>query len=779
MMFLLYTPGSADHTIPKQQFLLQQFAESHIVEFPDLKNEKLTDWQRLIVQMKNSDAGLSQNHYSKKIRCRAETRNVLFAPIRSTVDFHVRIQENSTLDMGYAVDDMHSGQQGISVEFKILIKAADKDDFHQIFKKDLNLSNPKAGGWSDVTLHLGQYQGKVIIRFMTTASVTKEEESEFIFAYWSNPFITAGKGDKKKNNLILISLDTLRADHLELFRDYRATAPQLALHAQECVVFKNVWSQWCWTLESHVSIMTGLYGVEHKIPDYYHAIPPTLITLAELMKKSGYLTAAFTGAAKVSAQSGLCKGFDSYFDHEANKVGTQELENNWQRAKIWLTENGKKDFFLFFHTYQIHAPYPTGQDYYDSFYRTGGENDQAYGEIKAHRIGNGSDRIQFKWLTKPGFVTKEDQDFIQMYKDLYDGSIRFTNDHFLKDLFSCLKSLGIYDNTTIVIVSDHGEEFFEHERFYHYDGLYEEYIHVPLIIKFPQSQYGGRVIEDNVETIDILPTLLDEFHISPDRYISGQSLMPLIKNNATKAPADQRFIFSQSRCKFAVKKQNIKVIFRALISDVLRNDIPRIEIFDLKNDPQEQNAIKRDDLEGYERYYRELYSTVIMKKRGIHIVFPTSSEGKHLKARISLDQAKGNFAYFSEIGVVRGDLTRFNPGQRDIEIDWQLKKWQTSLIITPRDDNLKITLRVTIDDKEYQNARILESDCLKREGQSIELGEFRASDKSSSIDGDTIFHAKGIIVFAQKSGGQRFQLEYYPQAGKSNLEKLKALGYIE
>ena len=218
---------------------------------------------------------------------------------------------------------------------------------------------------------------------------------------------------------------------------------------------------------------------------------------------------------------------------------------------------------------------------------------------------------------RPVEDTKADQDVIRGYQDYYDGSIRYTHDYFLKELFEYLKSLDIYNDTVIVILSDHGEEFFEHGRFNHFDGLYEEYIHVPLMFKFTHSQYGGKVPGENVETIDVFPTLLEALQIPLKHRISGKSLMRLIKHGSKKPLImREKYVFSQSAAKFAVKKNKIKLLLRGRVDQQLKGKIPRIEIYDLSKDPNEKHPIKIDDLSNHADLYAAVYKKLIVKKRG-------------------------------------------------------------------------------------------------------------------------------------------------------------------
>ena len=756
--------------IPHHIFLLNNMASAEVIKTPDLKKIQLKKEQKWTLQSQNSDINLPPSPLIKKIKCLEETRNALFAPADSIVDFPVKIKKGAVLELGFAIDDIYLNRSRFPVEFKVLIKKKTGKRFQLLFNEILFPGGLNFPGWHDKTLPLKDYRGDIILRFETKKHISDTSLDNDLFAYWSNPVVTHPVDKKKKKpNLILISLDTLRADHLEIYDYKRKTAPELVRWLRDFVVFKNCWSQWCWTLESHQSIMTGLYGVEHKVPEFYPSTPEHLVTLAEIMKSKGYMTAAFTGGGKVAANTGLCKGFDTYFDNEQGKIGGIELPGTWLRTKQWLKQNVKNDFFLFFHTYEIHSPYRTNIPAYDDLFRANKEDNRYIFQVKRELTGSGWDKVDWYWKEKQGKITDADQDVIQGYQEYYDGSIRYTNDYFLRKLFEYLKSLDIYDDTIIVILSDHGEEFFEHGRFKHFDGLYEEYIHVPLMFKFTHAQYGGTVFGENVETIDVFPTLLEALEIPLKHRISGNSLMRLIMHGSKK-PLKMRenFVFSQSAAKFAVKQNKIKLLLRGRVDRQLKGKIPRIEIFDLDKDPNEKHPIKIDDLSTHIDLYAAVYKKLIKKKRGIHLVFSDQLQGKILEGEIQLSPGKPEMKTFFEIGVTKEDFTRYQRRKKKIIFNWKMSQWKKSLILISRKNKLKIKLKLKVDGKDYTDFII--DDSLERDGEYIKLSKrvYKPAPKDKAAE---------VLIFGnglKKTKPKR----YFPGINQKNLKKLKALGYI-
>ncbi|MCP5051429.1 MAG: sulfatase [bacterium] len=769
-LFTLCCSRKPDDT-PRYVFLLAKTVSMEIVKTPDLKKFKLNRRLKDIVKNRNIDLGLASSPLIKKVKSLTETRNALFAPGDSIFHFPVKIEKNARLSFGIAITDMYLKYRRVPITFRVLIQEANETTFRPVFEEIVFPGSTASQGWHDRDIPLKNSSREVVLRFETKRHIETTALGNDLFAYWSNPVITNPvETPKKKTKLILISLDTLRADHLDAYGYHRETSPEMVRHSGDFVTFKNCWSQWCWTRESHHSIMTGLYEVEHKVPELYPTTPRHLVTLAEVMKSRGYITAAFTGAGHVGAHTGLCKGFDIYFDNEYRKRGGYELLGTWLRAKQWLGKNAENDFFLFFHTYEIHAPYPTYIPDYDKMFQSREGDNRYIFDVERKPLGGGLDRVDWFWKKNGALITAADTDVIQGYQDYYDGSIRYTNDYFLKDLFSYLKTLGIYDDTVIVILSDHGDEFFEHGRFKHFDGLYEGYIHVPLLFKFARSRYGGRVLGGNVETVDVFPTLLEALDIPIQHRVSGKSLMKWIKAGKIRG-AKKKFIFSQSSAKFAVRQDNTKLLLRSRIDPKMRGKIQRIEIFDLAKDPTEQQALKVDDLSGHRQLYNAVYNRLIRKKRGIHIRFPQALAGKRVEGRIDIPEGGEGVKMFFEVGVTREDVTRFRESNKQIVFQWTLTDWEKSLILTPFKGKLKIKLSLQIDGKVYRYNDLQIDSSLNSGEEYLQLTKriFRPSGAQSQ---------NKVFLFGNGVSRKVKSKKYFPDISEKNLEKLKELGYI-
>ena len=313
-------------------------------------------------------------------------------------------------------------------------------------------------------------------------------------------------------NVVLISFDTVRADHLGAYGYARGTSPNVDALARKSLVFERAISQAPWTLPAHGSMLSGLYpsrlGVAHypairRLPDQNSVLP-------EVFHAAGYATAGFTGGGFVSANYGFNRGFDIYAS------SGRRFEHNIDATIDWLDQHKRKPFFLFFHGYDAHRPY------YSSAV------DKAAMELPS---GARSDL--------GGYCLRDDRevpgparrDEIVRY---YDAAIHH-GDRAIGVLLDALEQMRLMDKTLILLTSDHGEEFFEHGHCDHVRFLYNESVHVPYMIYVPGLTPGGRRIDGLLPaSISIAQTLLDAVGI--EHHMPGETLLPMIAGKQADFP---------------------------------------------------------------------------------------------------------------------------------------------------------------------------------------------------------------------------------------------------
>src|SRR5436853_1000099 len=293
---------------------------------------------------------------------------------------------------------------------------------------------------------------------------------------------------KIQPDMFLVTIDTLRADHVHCYGYSQISTPALDSLANDGIRFDRAFTPSPLTNTSHTTILTGLLPSAHGVTDFAVALAATHATWAELLKKNGYHTAAFIGAVILDSKTlapGLDRGFDFYDNfpqHVQSKSRWGRVERRGmevvQHAETWMTAHPTGPHFVWIHLYDPHDPYEPPPPY------------------------------------------------SQTYKDrLYDGEIAYA-DSALAHFVAYLKKSDRYDNALIVVVGDHGEGLGEHHEDTHGIFLYDSTTRVPLILKLSGRSGSGKVVEAQVRTTDILPTITDWLHIAPPALLDGESLRP-------------------------------------------------------------------------------------------------------------------------------------------------------------------------------------------------------------------------------------------------------------
>ena len=336
------------------------------------------------------------------------------------------------------------------------------------------------------------------------------------------PFFGCSRGPRdERPNVLLISIDTLRPDHLSSYGGARPS-PAMDAMAARGVRFENAFSPSPWTLPAHASMLSGRYpGSISDDPNSLDLFRKTRL-LSSVLSDRGYKTAAVTGGLYVGSKFGLAEQFDFFDDSNAT--------SNVAVAQEWLRRNARQPFFLFFHTYFVHAPY----------------NDRRYVQGRSgHRLQDiykdgKLNRAHFAVCCEGVETTAAERAFVEA---LYDGGVAVV-DSYVKQLWETLGTLDLQKKTVVIITSDHGEEFWEHtgRGAYHGHTLYDELIRIPLIWVDPKISEKGRVVTEPVNLIDIVPTLLARLGMKHSEPVDGVDLQPLL---ATGAWGIDRVLFAE------------------------------------------------------------------------------------------------------------------------------------------------------------------------------------------------------------------------------------------
>ncbi len=502
------------------------------------------------------------------------TKNVILALPPTSFSFTKKISKKTSLQFGYGIVNEAWEHVKGEVTFTITIEDPKEEKKRQVFRTSLNPEQKdRDKQWFSHEVDLREYTKRTITITFRTTSVSVDTNN--CYAAWVNPVLIEKENALPKLNVILISIDTLRADHLGCYGYTRDTSPHLDALSKESVLFKQVVAQAPYTVSSHMSMLTSLYPSFHKVNLIREStMNPKIETLAERLYNNGYRTWAIVGGGQMSSDYGLSEGFESYTEF------TSPHRDVWRKTQetIGFIEKEKdNNFFIFFHSYKPHAPYNPIPPY-----------DTIFSPDYSGPISGSIEQIE---AINSGQLEATPED-IQHLIALYDGDIREMDDQIV-ELFDYLKKEGLDKRTLIVFTSDHGEEFGEHGKVgVHSHTVYDELLLVPLILHLPEILPKGAVYDTQVQSVDILPTILDLTGTNlKDAPIHGESLLPLIKNGTQDE--NSRHAFSE---RLAADGNHFRSLrssrFKYIMQDNKKKNIVDHFYYDLPADPQEQNSLK-------------------------------------------------------------------------------------------------------------------------------------------------------------------------------------------
>jgi arylsulfatase A-like enzyme/Tfp pilus assembly protein PilF len=352
-------------------------------------------------------------------------------------------------------------------------------------------------------------------------------------------------------NVVLISIDTLRADHVGCYGYQQVRTPNIDALAADGVRFSKAYTPVPITLPSHTVMFTGAYPTRTGMHDFSgNRLNSTQPTLAEIFRKRGYATAAVVGSAVLDSRFGLNRGFDFYYDHfdfsrlDERNLDAMERPGNQvvDQGLAWLERNRKQDFFLWLHLYDPHHPYDPPAPY----------------------------KAQYK-------------------ANPYDGEIAFVDSQ-VGRVIRFLKEKGLYERTLIVVVADHGEALGEHGESTHGFFLYDSTLRVPMIFRLPGSRAGrGKVVDSAVSLADLMPTILQLAELPIPKEVQGRSLVPLLRGQTS--PASEGIYGETYLPRIHFNWSELRSIHFGRYHFI---DAPNAELYDVAADPRERRNLFRE-----------------------------------------------------------------------------------------------------------------------------------------------------------------------------------------
>ena len=324
-------------------------------------------------------------------------------------------------------------------------------------------------------------------------------------------FSCSGEGEHQRLNVLLILVDTVTADHLGCYGYYRNTSPTIDSLAASGMIFMNCLAQSSWTLPGMVSIYTGLSERSHRCGHYnniLYSLDLEMPTVSTILQKQGYSTAGFVQSEFLGSDFGMEKGYDSFWIRVSEGEAAMDSVTVDTLLSYFSHNEITEPFLATIHFYDPHSPYKPPIPF-DTLFESSG-------------IGGLDDR-------PADSVRWNDPAVVEHLEAMYDSEIRWT-DNQLSRLFQNMREMGLLDNTLVIFIADHGEEFMEHGHTGHANNLYQETIHIPLIISGPGIE-PGTVVLQNVGQFDVLPTILNYLNIPVPDHVEGINLFGAIPND--------------------------------------------------------------------------------------------------------------------------------------------------------------------------------------------------------------------------------------------------------
>ncbi len=474
------------------------------------------------------------------------------------------------------------------VEFKVIVQRG--EERRQLFDELLDPRRQEHPRWVDREVPIPESaDGAFSLILKTEVGQTRT----FDQAGWGSPHVVCEvlsppRPSSGRPHVLLISIDTLRPDHLGFYGYIRPTSPNLDALAGESLVFDHAFAPAPHTLPSHASMFTGLFpdqhGAGHRFPE--SPLPEEARTIAETLGAAGYRTLGFSSGGMMSARYGLSQGFEEWTERQP-----ANLRSMMPAVLAALQRGDPRPVFLFLHTYDVHGPYEQPADFRffqaaDDAPRVSAEDWQALLETRAHTYQK---LERFSGL--PDVLAA------------YDSGIRFV-DAQLATLFEYLRQAGVFEDMLLIVTSDHGESMFEHRRYIsHAYTLSEEEVRIPLLVRLPRARVTGRR-EELVQLVDLVPLILAELDLEPESELAGRN--PLLDPESGDAGSWVRGEASHTGARY-IRTRDWKIVSATTEvwnakKKIFGRQAGRFEtgwqIFDLSGDPGEAKNLFGADVPG-------------------------------------------------------------------------------------------------------------------------------------------------------------------------------------
>ncbi len=440
----------------------------------------------------------------------------------------------------------------------------------EIYRKDLRAGDENS--WNEVRADLGAWGGKSVkltLRAEPSWGKRRVPWEDRVGTAWGDPRIevrpTTARGPHERPSFIVLVVDTLRADYLGAYGFKGEISPNLDRLAAESIVFEDCFSNAPWTKPSVATLLTSLYPAVHGVTRMgttgwsgdtrpLEVLPQEAETLAEAFREAGYATAAFVANPYLSPRYGFSQGFD-VFEHEDETDVLLGAARRWIDATT--AAKGTAPFLLYLHVMDVHGPYHAPRRDFDA----------VLGAIKVHEKNETRKLTEEEYQNIPAYLrdtdwaTEDERYRLDSWRAKYGAGVHAL-DRRVAPFLQYLRTSGILDRAYFVLTSDHGEELMEHGGWNHGDNLYDQQLHVPLLIRKPFAEDAGRRVASLTSLIDLMPTLLTLGGAEVPPEVMGHDLAGLLQGEPIQE-TDEIFAgaVNENPTMFAVRSRTNKLIW--------------------------------------------------------------------------------------------------------------------------------------------------------------------------------------------------------------------------
>ena len=519
----------------------------------------------------------------------------LWLPASSKLQFRAKLQAGDRIRFAVGCPEADSFRaQRVERRTRSALATSPKTSFRLSWRKtegerqrssvlDRTVVRGQGRGWTEQQVEIGpEDAGRGLLMF-ETVSISGDP---VMTAAIADPRIIRSGRPRRRPNVLLYVIDTLRADRLSCYGGPHATSPRLDEMAQQGFLFEASYSVASWTRPSTASILTGLFPLYHGA-NGANALSTSLLTMAELLRGAGYSCWAAVSNVQVSGR-GLHfeQGYHRFISKDGMMV-QQRHHGVLRTSRIindvmipWIESNRDEPFFLYLHSLDPHSPYRRHEDLPTPF--AGGYD----GVLRDKPLVP-----QNVLVPMTDQLSAEDVEFV---KNVYDEEIRFQDDQFRR-LFAALETSGLWDETIVIITSDHGEEFMEHGGWDHREKMWEELLRVPLVMWIPPKYRDSMLtppvrVSQPVSAVDIMASLIDLLDLDDAETHQGTSFIPLLRGQ----PMERDFVYGEEvvaedpNSLGTVRQGRWKLIWEKTEKGVVQR------LFDLETDPGEQVDVAAD-----------------------------------------------------------------------------------------------------------------------------------------------------------------------------------------